>query len=119
MSFDTHKCWDCPTPVLPVLMGILGGLAVLWVGLVLVAHHSALARVLGGVIVTVAVAWSFLLSIGIWRFGVLWVPGAWFPPDRPALWKLSRTGDAALILVWYALATLIVRRHRNRARTVA
>ena len=118
MSFDSRECWDCPSPILPVLLWLLLGMALLVLSVALAQRHSRV-RVLGYCLFPVVALWYLAIPGFIWRFGVIWIAGVWYPPRNPRAWRMSRAADLALAVGWYAVSLLFIAEVWKRRRTDA
>jgi hypothetical protein len=82
VSFDSRECWDCPSPIFPVILWLAAGLALLLIALFLVQERSRL-RLVGYCLIPVVALWYLVVSGLIWKFGIVWITGAWYPPRNP------------------------------------
>ena len=96
MDLSPLQCWDCPEPISHVLPPLLIGLVVAAVGAYLFSKSNIFLRNLGRVLLVVCAFWYIFVSLGLWRYGVVW--------SGDGL-HVNRIADAALLLAWY-LVTL-------------
>src|SRR5688572_20723805 len=114
MTYDLG-CWDCPVPVFRAVIPLLTGIGMVWFSRTLARHQLSGLRLLGAILLGLAVAWYFLIAYGILKFGVLWNL-AWFRPDRVAEWRLQPWADKGLVLGWL-VASVALLRPLGRARS--
>lgn len=68
----------------------------------------------------VAIVWYLLLTLGIWRYGIAWIPRVRTSPTAESM-ILNRIGDLALLAGWWwvSVAVFVRVRRSSRARIVA